>query len=81
MMSTEVKILHAACCGKQSPIKTQIEAIAKNNHLNLSIEELFELKDTMQYGAMTFPSIVINGKVFPYKSYQTNEKLLSILHI
>jgi hypothetical protein len=45
----------------------------------VSIEELSELKDTMVFGTMTFPSIVVNGKVYDYKKYLTEDKLLSIL--
>ena len=78
-MCTEVKILHASCCGKSSPIKNQIEALAQENELNLCIEELSDLKDTMVYGTMTFPSLVINNDVYDYKLYQDNHKLLSIL--
>lgn len=80
-MSTEVKILHAACCGKNSPIKSQIEQIANQHNLELCIEELFELKDTMSYGIMTLPALVVNGKAYAYRSYQSDEKLLSILNV
>lgn len=78
-MKTEIKILHSSCCAKGSPIKTQIEKIAKDNNIEISIEELSELKDTMVFGTMTFPSIVVNGKVYDYKKYWTEDKLLSIL--
>ncbi|OSY87957.1 hypothetical protein WH52_07930 [Tenacibaculum holothuriorum] len=78
-MKTEVKILHSSCCATGSPIKAHIEKVAENNNINVDIEEFSELKDTMVYGTMTFPSIVVNGKVYDYKKYWTEEKLLSIL--
>lgn len=79
-MCTEVKILHASCCGKRSPIKAQIEAIAQQHELNLCIEEFSEMKDTMVYGTMTFPSLVIRGQVYDYKRYQYDDKLITILN-
>jgi len=78
-MNTEVKILHSSCCAKGSPIKSQIERIASEHDINITIEEFSELKDTMVYGTMTFPSIVVNGKVYDYKKYWTESKLVSIL--
>ena len=79
-MNTEIKILHSSCCGKGSPIKEQIEKIAAQNNINVSIEELSDMKDTMVYGTMTFPSIVVNGKVYDYKKYTNDDKLLSLLN-
>lgn len=78
-MKTEIKILHSSCCATGSPIKRNIEKIANDNNINVSVEELSELKDTMVFGTMTFPSIVVNGKVYDYKKYATEDKLLSIL--
>ena len=78
-MSKDIKILHSSCCAVGSPIKAHIENIASKNNLEISIEELSELEDTMVYGTMTFPSIVVNGEVYDYKKYWTEDKLLSIL--
>ncbi len=78
-MPTEIKILHASCCAKGSPIKAFIEQIANENNLEIQIEEFSEMSDTMMYGTMVFPSLVVNNKVYDFKQYQTTEKLLSIL--
>lgn len=78
-MKTEIKILHSSCCASGSPIKAHIEKIATDNNIEVSIEELSDLKDTMVYGTMIFPSIVVHGKTYDYKKYWTEEKLLSIL--
>ncbi|OIQ29332.1 MAG: hypothetical protein BM564_06445 [Bacteroidetes bacterium MedPE-SWsnd-G2] len=78
-MSTEIKILHNSCCAKNSPIKSDIEAIASKNNISVNIEELSEFQDTMVYGTMIFPSIVVNGKVYDYKKHASEKELLSIL--
>lgn len=78
-MSTEIKILHASCCGAKPPIKAQLEKIAQQNNLDLNIVELSDLQDIMSFGTMTFPSLVINGKVYDYKKIKTDEELIAIL--
>lgn len=78
-MSTEIKILHSSCCATSSPIKAQLEKIADNNHLDLAIEELSEIQDTMVYGTMTFPSLVVNGQVYDFKKLKTDSEILSAL--
>ena len=78
-MNTEIKILHSSCCATGSPIKSFIEKVASNHNKQVNIIELSELQDTMVYGTMIFPSIVVNGKVYDFKKYQTEEKLASIL--
>ncbi|GAB4519201.1 MAG: hypothetical protein Tsb004_30120 [Allomuricauda sp.] len=78
-MSTEIKILHSSCCATASPLRAQIEKIIRENNLDVNITELSDLKDTMRYGALSFPALVINGKVYDYKKINTEEALLSIL--
>lgn len=79
-MNTEIKILHSSCCAKGSPIKEQIEKIASQNNIIVSIEEFSELKDTMIYGTMSFPSLVINGKVYDYKQHASDTQLLALIN-
>ncbi|WP_339697062.1 thioredoxin family protein [uncultured Marixanthomonas sp.] len=78
-MKTEIKILHSSCCVKGSPIKEQLEQIASKNNLPVVIEELSELQDTMVFGTMTFPSIVVNGNVYDYKALKTEDEIVTIL--
>lgn len=78
-MKTEVKILHSSCCATGSPIRKHIERVASDNNIDVAIEELSELQDTMAYGTMIFPSLVVKGKVYDYKKYASKERLLSIL--
>jgi len=79
-MTTEIKILHSSCCAKGSPIKQQLEKIALANNLSLDIEELSQLEDTMVYGTMSFPSIVINGDVYDYKSFKSDKDIVAALN-
>ena len=78
-MKTDIKILQASCCSKGSPIKSQIETLAAQHQIEISIEELSALQDTMVYGTTSFPSLVVNGKVYDYKQYQSDAKLLALL--
>lgn len=78
-MNTEIKILHASCCAKNSQIKNHIEEVASKNNKNVVIEEFSKLEDTMKFGTMTFPSIVVNGKVYDYRTHWSEEKLLTII--
>lgn len=78
-MSTEVKILHSACCASNSPIKERLENLAHEHGLDLNIEELSKLEDTMVYGTMAFPSLVVNGKVHNYRLFISDEQLLTAL--
>ncbi|WP_281239470.1 thioredoxin family protein [Flavobacterium praedii] len=78
-MSTEIKILHSSCCGAKSSIREQLITIAQKNKLDITITELFDLQDTMVFETLTFPSLVVNGKVYDYKKIKTDEQLISIL--
>lgn len=78
-MKTEIKILHAACCAVSSPIRKHIEAVAEKYHKEVHIEEFSELQDVMGYGTTTFPSLVVNGKVYNYKHVNSEAQLVEIL--
>lgn len=80
IMKTEIKILHSSCCAKQSPIKERIKKVAASKGIEFVIEELSDMKDTMVYGTTSFPSLVINGKVYDYRKYQTDAALSNILN-
>lgn len=78
-MRTEIKILHASCCSKGSPIKAQLQRIAQANNLSVDIEEFSALKDTMTYGVMTFPALVIRGKVYDFKTFKSEADILAAI--
>ena len=78
-MRTEVIILHSSCCATNSPIKSFVEKVAEKSNKTVSITEYSDMADTMQYGTMTFPSLVINGKVHDFKKINDEVKLAKLL--
>ena len=78
-MRTDIKILHSPCCAAESPVKVQIEKVVRENNLDVTITELSEINEIMEFGALSFPAIVVNGKVYDYKKVSRDEALLSIL--
>ena len=78
-MSIELKILQSACCGPQVPIKEQIEQAAAIAGVDVAIEQPTDLQEIMKFGTMTFPSIVVNGTVYPYSDYQDLDELARLL--
>lgn len=79
LSKTTVKILHSSCCSIFPPIREQIERIAAGKEIQVEVEELSEMKDTMLYGALRFPSLVIHGKVYSYDEYAEDDKLVTLL--
>ena len=79
MKAKEIIILHAACCAEGSPVKEQIEKVSNEAGVPVEIKELHELQDTMPYGTMNFPTMVIDGELFPYRSHHTDEQIKEIL--
>lgn len=78
-MSIDIKILQSACCGPSVPVKEEIEAAAASAGVDVSIEQPTDIQEIMKYGTMTFPSIVVNGKVFDYQRLRDTDKLVSLL--
>jgi len=79
LSKTKVKILHSSCCSIFPPIREQVERVAAGKNIQVEVEELSEMKDTMLYGALRFPSLVIHGKVYSYDEYAEDEKLVALL--
>ena len=78
-MKKSVIILHSPCCSQGSPIKDRLRDLANSNNIDLEVKELLDVRDIMQYGTSQFPSLVIDGKVVPYKS-QSDEALINLLN-
>lgn len=78
-MSIDIKILQSACCGPDIPVKEQIETAAANAGMDVTIEQPTDLQEIMQYGTMTFPSIVVNGEVHAYSKFEQPEELEALL--
>ncbi|CAM1373201.1 Thioredoxin domain-containing protein [Tenacibaculum litopenaei] len=78
-MKINIKILHASCCARNSFIKNQLERLANEHDLSVHIEEFSEMQDTLIYGTTEFPALVIDQKVYPYKHYQSDTDLTTLL--
>ncbi|MCC5941878.1 MAG: thioredoxin family protein [Balneolaceae bacterium] len=78
-MSIDIKILQSNCCGPQAPIKERIEQAAAIAGVDVAIEQPADLQEIMKFGTMTFPSIVVNGTVYPYSDYQDLNELVRLL--
>src|SRR5699024_2822524 len=78
-MSIDIKILQSACCGPDKPIKEEIKAAASNIDADVNIEQPTELDEIMKHGTMTFPSIVVDGKVYDYAKFSSQKDLQDLL--
>ncbi|MBB6459672.1 thioredoxin family protein [Flammeovirga kamogawensis] len=78
-MNKIVKVLHQSCCGVNPNIKNQLEKIAKENNVAIDVVDITDIMETMQYGTMDFPSIVIDGKVHSYRQNNTDEAVKEML--
>ncbi|WP_138431943.1 thioredoxin family protein [Fodinibius saliphilus] len=79
-MCIDIKILKSSCCKTTDSIITdQLEAASTNTGTNFDLEILSDLQETMKYGAINFPSLVVNGEVYDYADFNTVQDLELIL--
>jgi len=78
-MSIDIKILQSACCGPAVPVKEEILKAASQAGVEVTIDEPSEIHEIMKYGTLTFPSIVVNGKVHDYKEFERTDELVNLL--
>ncbi len=78
-MSIDIKILQSTCCGPAGDITEDVkEAVAKAD-IDATIEQPTDLQEVMKYGTMTFPSIVVNGKVYDFEEFGSTDVLADLL--
>ena len=58
----EIKVLGTGCAKCKSLEKATIEAVAKTG-VNATITKVEDIVEIMNFGVMTTPALVINGKV------------------
>jgi hypothetical protein len=75
-MRIDIKILQSACCGPAVPVK---EHILKAAGVEVTIDEPSEIQEIMKYGTLTFPSVVVNGRVHEYKEFENTDELVNLL--
>lgn len=78
-MSIDIKILQSTCCGSSDDITKNVKEAITKAGIEASIEKPTDLQEVMAYGTMTFPSIVINGKVYDFKEFNSADKLAEFL--
>ncbi|NLR90812.1 thioredoxin family protein [Flammeovirga agarivorans] len=74
-----IKILHQSCCGVNPRIRKQIEKVAAEKNVEVAIQDVTDMIETMQFGTTEFPSLVIDGKVFNYRQKNTDEDVAAML--
>ncbi len=57
-----IKVLGTGCANCQNTLKL-IEAVAKAKGVEVALEKIEDLKQIMNYGVMSTPGVVIDGKV------------------
>jgi predicted thioredoxin/glutaredoxin len=78
-MSLEVKILKSSCCTTGNEITEKLKDASANADVDIHLETLSDLQETMKYGVMNFPSIVIEGEVYNYDNLNDSQDLEQIL--
>ncbi len=69
----DIKILGTGCAKCKTLEKTTREAVAELN-LNATVEKIEDIQKIMEYGIMSTPGLVIDGKViFSGKAPKINE--------
>jgi hypothetical protein len=80
-MSIDIKILQSACCGPAVPVKEEILKAARQAGVEITIDEPSEIQEIMKYGTLTFPSIVVNGKVHDFSEFEKTDDLVKLLKV
>lgn len=78
-MSIDIKILKSSCCTTGESIQQELETASANVGVDISLETLSDLKETMKYGVMNFPSIVVDGETYNYEEIDRVQALEQIL--
>ena len=58
----DIKVLGTGCANCKNTVAL-IEQVAKEKHIEITLEKVEELRDIMSYGVMSTPGVVIDGKV------------------
>ncbi|NJK87055.1 MAG: thioredoxin family protein [Bacteroidales bacterium] len=74
----EIKVLGTGCARCKSLEKATKEAVEELN-LNASIEKVEDIQKIIEYGIMSTPGLVINGKVVLSGKLPKNDELKNIL--
>jgi len=78
-MSIDVRILKSSCCTTGESIAEKLKKASANTDVDIRLEVLSDLQETMKYGVMTFPSVVIRGELYSEEEVNDPQKLEQIL--
>lgn len=78
-MSIDIKILQSTCCGPAGDITENVKAAVVKSGIEAQIEQPSDLQEIMKYGTMTFPSLVINGRVYDFEDFSSADELAEFL--
>lgn len=77
----EIKILGIKSCKNCSALKTSFEEVLKENNINGSVEKLSDPKKFLEYGLLSSPGILINGKLVSSGKLPSKEEMKRLLNI
>ena len=70
----DIKILGTGCANCKATV-TLIDQIAQAKGVAIKLEKVEELRDIMNFGVMSTPGVVINGKVVHAGGIPTRDKI------
>lgn len=70
----DIKVLGTGCANCKSTIAL-IDQIAKAKGVSVTLEKVEEIRDIMNYGVMSTPGVVINGKVVHAGGIPSRDKI------
>lgn len=78
-MSIDVKILKSSCCTIGEAITKELTNASEITGVDIRLESLSDLRETMKYGTTNFPSIVVDGEIYHYDEINDQSELEQIL--
>ena len=70
----DIKVLGTGCTNCKNTIAL-IDQVAQSKGVKVKLEKVEELRDIMNYGVMSTPGVVINGKVVHAGGVPSREKI------
>ena len=75
----EIKILESTCCGGGLPLKDLVKNAVNELGISAEIIEITDFQEVMQYGVMSFPAIIADGKVIVKGNTPSQRKLVELI--
>ncbi len=75
----EIKVLGTGCCGSCTTTVALIEQVAQAKGVAVSLQKVEDLREVMNYGIMSTPGVVIDGKVVHAGGVPSRDKIVQWL--